>query len=145
MKAAKSGFNILNNIQNPADLKKLNVEQLPALCRELRDDLLKELSVNPGHMASSMGTIELTVALHYVYNTPDDRIVWDVGHQAYGHKILTGRIIVLLLEVTVTQKKLCFLNRRKLTMKSQRIGKYISPICSNRILRKYRDARLLIG
>ncbi len=91
MKAAKSGFNILNNIQNPADLKKLNVEQLPALCRELRDDLLKELSVNPGHMASSMGTIELTVALHYVYNTPDDRIVWDVGHQAYGHKILTGR------------------------------------------------------
>ena len=91
MKAAKSEFNILNSIQYPADLKKLNVEQLPALCRELRDDLLEELSVNPGHMASSMGTIELTVALHYVYNTPDDRIVWDVGHQAYGHKILTGR------------------------------------------------------
>ena len=91
MEAAKSEFNILNSINYPADLRKLDVGQLPALCRELRDDILKELSVNPGHMASSMGTIELTVALHYVYNTPDDRIVWDVGHQAYGHKILTGR------------------------------------------------------
>lgn len=91
MEAAKSEFNILNSINYPADLRKLEVGQLPALCRELRDDILKELSVNPGHMASSMGTIELTVALHYVYNTPDDRLVWDVGHQAYGHKILTGR------------------------------------------------------
>ena len=91
MEAAKSEFNILNSINYPADLRKLDVEQLPELCRELRDDILKELSVNPGHMASSMGTIELTVALHYVYNTPDDRLVWDVGHQAYGHKILTGR------------------------------------------------------
>ena len=91
MEAAKSVFNILNSINYPADLRKLDVGQLPALCRELRDDILKELSVNPGHMASSMGTIELTVALHYVYNTPEDRLVWDVGHQAYGHKILTGR------------------------------------------------------
>ena len=91
MEAAKSEFNILNSINYPADLRKLDVGQLPELCRELRDDILKELSVNPGHMASSMGTIELTVALHYVYNTPDDRLVWDVGHQAYGHKILTGR------------------------------------------------------
>ncbi len=91
MEAATSEFNILNSINYPADLRKLKVEQLPALCRELRDDILKELSVNPGHMASSMGTIELTVALHYVFNTPDDRLVWDVGHQAYGHKILTGR------------------------------------------------------
>ena len=91
MEAAKSEFNILNSINYPADLRKLDVGQLPALCRELRDDILKELSVNPGHMASSMGTIELTVALHYVYNTPEDRLVWDVGHQAYGHKILTGR------------------------------------------------------
>ena len=91
MEAAPSEFNILNSIKYPADLRKLKVEQLPELCRELRDDILKELSVNPGHMASSMGTIELTVALHYVYNTPGDRLVWDVGHQAYGHKILTGR------------------------------------------------------
>ena len=91
MEAAKSEFNILNSINYPADLRKLDVGQLPELCRELRDDILKELSVNPGHMASSMGTIELTVALHYVYNTPEDRLVWDVGHQAYGHKILTGR------------------------------------------------------
>lgn len=84
-------FSLLNSIKYPADLRKLSVEQLPQLCDELRKDILKELSVNPGHMASSMGTIELTVALHYVFNTPDDRLVWDVGHQAYGHKILTGR------------------------------------------------------
>lgn len=84
-------FNLLNKINYPKDLRKLKEEQLPQLCKELRDDILKELSVNPGHMASSMGAIELTVALHYVFNTPEDRLVWDVGHQAYGHKILTGR------------------------------------------------------
>lgn len=84
-------FNLLNKINYPDDLRKLKEEQLPQLCKELRDDILKELSVNPGHMASSMGAIELTVALHYVFNTPEDRLVWDVGHQAYGHKILTGR------------------------------------------------------
>lgn len=67
------------------------MDQLPELCSELREDIVKELSVNPGHLASSLGVVELTVALHYVYNTPYDRIVWDVGHQAYGHKILTGR------------------------------------------------------
>jgi 1-deoxy-D-xylulose-5-phosphate synthase len=72
-------------------LRKLNVEQLPQLCDELRQDIVNELSVNPGHLASSLGVAEITVALHYVYNTPEDRIVWDVGHQAYGHKILTGR------------------------------------------------------
>ena len=82
---------ILNNIQTPDDLRRLDVAQLPQLCDELRQDIVKELSVNPGHLASSLGVVELTVALHYVYNTPDDRIVWDVGHQAYGHKILTGR------------------------------------------------------
>ena len=91
MTADNKDFAILNTIKYPADLRKLKVDQLPRLCRELRDDILKELSVNPGHMASSMGTIELTVALHYVYDTPGDRLVWDVGHQAYGHKILTGR------------------------------------------------------
>ena len=82
---------ILNNIQTPDDLRRLDVAQLPQLCDELRQDIVKELSVNPGHLASSLGVVELTVALHYVYDTPDDRIVWDVGHQAYGHKILTGR------------------------------------------------------
>ena len=91
MEASKRDFNILNSINYPTDLRKLKVEQLPQLCRELRADILKELSVNPGHLASSLGAVELTVALHYVYNTPDDRLVWDVGHQAYGHKILTGR------------------------------------------------------
>ena len=84
-------FNLLDNIKSPDDLRKLKVEQLPRLCKELRQDILKELSVNPGHLASSMGAVELTVALHYVYDTPEDRLVWDVGHQAYGHKILTGR------------------------------------------------------
>lgn len=72
-------------------MRKLTVEQLPEVCDELRKDILDELSVNPGHLASSLGAVELTVALHYVYDTPYDKIVWDVGHQAYGHKILTGR------------------------------------------------------
>ncbi|MBR4389648.1 MAG: 1-deoxy-D-xylulose-5-phosphate synthase [Prevotella sp.] len=84
-------YTLLNDINTPADLKKLKVDQLPTLCKELRQDIVEELSVNPGHLASSLGTIEITVALHYVYDTPHDRIVWDVGHQAYGHKILTGR------------------------------------------------------
>jgi 1-deoxy-D-xylulose-5-phosphate synthase len=82
---------LLAQIQYPDDLRKLSVDQLPEVCQELREDIVKELSVNPGHLASSLGVIEITVALHYVYNTPEDRIVWDVGHQAYGHKILTGR------------------------------------------------------
>jgi 1-deoxy-D-xylulose-5-phosphate synthase len=82
---------LLCSIHDPKDLRKLSVEQLPQLCDELRNDIVQELSVNPGHLASSLGVVELTVALHYVFNTPDDRIVWDVGHQAYGHKILTGR------------------------------------------------------
>lgn len=84
-------MDLLNHISYPNDLRKLKVEQLPQLCRELREDIVKELSVNPGHLASSLGVVELTVALHYVFDTPEDRIVWDVGHQAYGHKILTGR------------------------------------------------------
>ncbi len=83
--------NLLDSIKNPQDLRKLKKKQLPQLCKELREDILKELSINPGHLASSMGAVELTVALHYVFNTPEDRLVWDVGHQAYGHKILTGR------------------------------------------------------
>ncbi|MBR4793697.1 MAG: 1-deoxy-D-xylulose-5-phosphate synthase [Bacteroidaceae bacterium] len=83
--------NLLKTIDSPDDLKKLSPEQLPQVCSELRQMIIDELSHNPGHFGSSLGTVELTVALHYVFNTPDDRIVWDVGHQAYGHKILTGR------------------------------------------------------
>ena len=82
---------LLDTIHNPEELRKLNMEQLPEVCKELREDIIKQVSCNPGHFAASLGTVELTVALHYVYNTPYDRIVWDVGHQAYGHKILTGR------------------------------------------------------
>ena len=84
-------FSLLSLIDFPADLRRLPEEQLPEVCKELRQDIIEEVSVNPGHLASSLGVVELTVALHYVFNTPDDRIVWDVGHQAYGHKILTGR------------------------------------------------------
>lgn len=84
-------FKYLPNINTPADLRKLDVKELPQVCDELRHDIIRELSVNPGHLASSLGVVELTVALHYVFDTPNDRIVWDVGHQAYGHKILTGR------------------------------------------------------
>lgn len=87
----KSKLRLLGRIRYPEDLRRLSVEELPELCKELREDIVDELSVNPGHLASSLGVVELTVALHYVFNTPYDRIVWDVGHQAYGHKILTGR------------------------------------------------------
>ena len=82
---------LLGKIQYPSDLRRLDVEQLPQLCAELREDIVQEVSVNPGHFASSLGALEITVALHYVFDTPNDRIVWDVGHQAYAHKILTGR------------------------------------------------------
>lgn len=84
-------YELLNKIDSPKDLRQLPVESLPEVCRELRDKIIDELSRNPGHFGSSLGVIELTVALHYIFNTPYDRIVWDVGHQAYGHKILTGR------------------------------------------------------
>ncbi|MDE6311337.1 MAG: 1-deoxy-D-xylulose-5-phosphate synthase [Muribaculaceae bacterium] len=82
---------LLDSIQSPADLRKLPVEKLPQVCEEIRRFLIRNLANNPGHFASSMGAVELTVALHYVFDTPYDRLVWDVGHQAYGHKLLTGR------------------------------------------------------
>ena len=84
-------YKYINKIDSPADLKQLKVEELPAVCAELRQFIIEALSKNPGHLASSLGTIELTVALHYVFDTPKDQLVWDVGHQAYAHKILTGR------------------------------------------------------
>ena len=84
-------YSLLNALDNPEDLRRLTPEQLPEVCHELRQDIIKEVSCNPGHFAASLGVVELTVALHYVFNTPYDRLVWDVGHQAYGHKILTGR------------------------------------------------------
>ncbi len=84
-------YPLLNSIDSPADLRKLHEKQLPRLCDELRAFIIDSLANNPGHFASSLGSVELTVALHYVFSTPDDKLVWDVGHQAYGHKILTGR------------------------------------------------------
>ena len=87
----KNTYNLLSQINIPADLRRLPIDKLPQVCEELRRDIIDELADNPGHFASSLGVVELTVALHYVYDTPYDRIVWDVGHQAYGHKILTGR------------------------------------------------------
>ncbi len=87
----EQNYSLLKTIDYPDDLRKLSVEELPEVCSELRSFIINELAHNPGHLASSLGTVELTVALHYVFNTPYDRIVWDVGHQAYGHKILTGR------------------------------------------------------
>jgi len=86
-----SSYALLGRIDSPADLRKLPVASLPELCGDIRRFLIESLSSNPGHFASSMGAVELTVALHYVFDTPYDRIVWDVGHQAYGHKLLTGR------------------------------------------------------
>lgn len=89
--ADNMGEHLLNRINFPADLHQLSEEQLPEVCAELRQYIIDVLSENPGHLGASLGTVELTVALHYVFNAPYDRIVWDVGHQAYGHKILTGR------------------------------------------------------
>lgn len=86
-----TSYALLNKIDSPKDLRQLPPESLPEVCKELREMIIDELSRNPGHFGSSLGVIELTVALHYIYNTPYDRIIWDVGHQAYGHKILTGR------------------------------------------------------
>lgn len=87
----QTSYKLLNKIDSPYDLRKLPTEALPEVCAELREKIIDELSRNPGHFGSSLGVVELTVALHYAFNTPYDRIVWDVGHQAYGHKILTGR------------------------------------------------------
>lgn len=84
-------YKYLNNIHYPNDLKALPLEALPQVCSEVRDFIIQQLSHNPGHLGSSLGTVELTVALHYVFDTPNDQLVWDVGHQAYAHKILTGR------------------------------------------------------
>ncbi|MDG1172364.1 MAG: 1-deoxy-D-xylulose-5-phosphate synthase N-terminal domain-containing protein, partial [Polaribacter sp.] len=83
--------NLLNSISNPSDLRKLNPKQLKQVCSELRKYIIDIVSEKGGHFGASLGVIELTVALHYVFNTPQDQLVWDVGHQAYGHKILTGR------------------------------------------------------
>ena len=87
----KRTYHYINKINSPIDLKAVNKKDLPEVCNELREFIIDEVSKNPGHLGSSLGVVELTVALHYVFNTPYDRIVWDVGHQAYGHKILTGR------------------------------------------------------
>ena len=84
-------YTLLTNINYPSDIKKLNVNQLPQLCDELRHFIIEQLANNPGHLGSSLGVVELAVAIHYVFDTPHDRIIWDVGHQAYPHKILTGR------------------------------------------------------
>lgn len=91
METTDEKYPLLSKIDSPSDLRKLKEEQLPQVCAEIRQFLIEELSSHPGHFASSMGAVEITVALHYVFNTPYDRIVWDVGHQAYGHKLLTGR------------------------------------------------------
>lgn len=82
---------LLSKINSPADLRKLSEEQLPQVCEEIRNFIIDVVSVNPGHLSSSLGTVELTVAIHYVFETPSDKLIWDVGHQAYAHKILTGR------------------------------------------------------
>ena len=84
-------YRLLNNIASPEDLKRLSEVELRVYCDELRNYIIDECATNPGHLASSLGAVELTAALHYVYNTPKDKLVWDVGHQTYPHKIITGR------------------------------------------------------
>ncbi|MDP3840320.1 MAG: 1-deoxy-D-xylulose-5-phosphate synthase N-terminal domain-containing protein, partial [Methylococcales bacterium] len=88
----KSGsYPLLDTIHTPADVRKLRKDQLKPLAKELREFLTQSVSVSGGHFSAGLGTVELTVALHYVFDTPSDQLVWDVGHQAYPHKILTGR------------------------------------------------------
>ena len=84
-------YKLLRKINSPRDLKQLSAEELRTYCDELRSYIIDECSVNPGHLASSLGCVELAAALHYVFDTPADKIVWDVGHQTYAHKIITGR------------------------------------------------------
>ena len=90
MKKVEAGP-LLSQINFPSDLRTFKQEQLKQVCDELRQFIIDIVSVNGGHFGASLGVVEMTVALHYVFNTPDDQLVWDVGHQAYGHKILTGR------------------------------------------------------
>ncbi len=82
---------LLDSIGSPADLRELKRKQLPELAEEIRNEILSAICTTGGHLASSLGVVELTIALHYIFNTPNDRIIWDVGHQTYPHKILTGR------------------------------------------------------
>jgi len=91
MSATDSRYPLLDRVQTPADLRRLSEKELPELCAQLRDYLIHTVATRGGHFAAGLGTVELTVALHYVYDTPEDRLVWDVGHQAYPHKVLTGR------------------------------------------------------
>ena len=84
-------YTLLKEIDSPADIKNFSIEQLRQLCDEIRSYMIECCAVNPGHLGSSLGAVELMVGLHYVYNTPEDKLVFDVGHQAYAHKILTGR------------------------------------------------------
>jgi len=84
-------YELLNTIQSPSDLRTLERKQLPEIARQLREFLIESVALTGGHLSSNLGTVELTVALHYVFNTPEDRLVWDVGHQTYAHKVLTGR------------------------------------------------------
>ena len=91
MKDNKESYQLLNNIDIPKDLRSLSEDKLPEVCQEIRQEIIDVCSHNPGHLASSLGAVELAVALHYVFDTPEDKIIWDVGHQAYAHKILTGR------------------------------------------------------
>lgn len=97
----KTGYKYLDDINSPEDLRKLAVPELKVLTEEIRDFMVNELAINPGHCGSSLGAVDLAVALHYVYNTPEDKLIWDVGHQAYAHKILTGR-----REIFYTNRKL---------------------------------------
>ena len=87
----KTKYPLLDQVNYPTDLKNLSADELIQLCSELRGFIIDIVSSNPGHFGASLGVVELTVALHYVFDTPDDKLIWDVGHQAYGHKILTGR------------------------------------------------------
>ena len=103
---------LLDSIHFPEDLRHLSQDKLEQVCADLRQYIIDVLSENPGHLGASLGTVELTVALHYVFNTPYDRIVWDVGHQAYGHKILTGRKVFSIRSVSLKELAASLIRRK---------------------------------
>src|ERR1700691_3913881 len=98
LQSVKAEFPLLDKIREPVDLRKLDKSQMVAVAEELRNELINIVSVTGGHFGAGLGVVELTVALHYVFNTPDDRVIWDVGHQAYPHKILTGRRVEYIMQ-----------------------------------------------
>ncbi len=116
---------LIDKIDHPEDLRKLKEDELPQVCDELRELIIREAASNPGHFGASLGVVELTVALHYIYNTPYDKLIWDVGHQAYGHKILTGRRKIFNTKQALQRDQRIFPRSMKVNIDSFGVGHFL--------------------